>query len=73
MENKLLNKTIIWNGDSICEGFKATGNWATRIAENNNMTYKNYAVGGGTITDGLKPMKDGPRHSVLRTVDEMYK
>jgi hypothetical protein len=43
----LNEKKIIWNGDSICAGNAAIGNWATRIAEKNEMTFKNYAVGGG--------------------------
>jgi len=51
--NKLFGKTIIWDGDSICAGNKVYGNWATRIAANNHMVMKNYAVGGGTITDVL--------------------
>ena len=73
MENKLFGKTIIWNGDSICQGSRHTGNWATRIAEKNSMTYKNYAVGGGTIAEDLPPMSDGRlRHSVSATLDLMY-
>jgi len=73
MENKLYGKTIIWNGDSICSGLKETGNWATRIAEWNSMECKNYAVGGGTIADGLPLTASGNiRHSVARTLDKMY-
>ena len=73
MENKLFGKTIIWNGDSICQGSRHTGNWATRIAEKNSMTYKNYAVGGGTIAEDLPPMNDGRiRHSVSASIDLMY-
>ncbi len=71
--NKLYAKTIIWNGDSICAGSTVAGCWANRIAERNNMTYKNYAVGGGTIAEGLPLMKSGrPRHSVSLTLDKMY-
>lgn len=73
MENKLYGKTIIWNGDSICMGEKDRGNWATRIAEKNDMNYKNYGIGGGTIAEGLPMMKDGgKRHSVSETLDKMY-
>jgi lysophospholipase L1-like esterase len=73
MENKLYKKTIIWNGDSICAGSSATGNWATRIAAKNDMQYKNYAVGGGTVTENLMPCKNGKqRHSVSATLDKMY-
>ena len=72
MENRLYGKTIIWNGDSICAGSSITGNWATRIAERNDMVCKNYAIGGGTIAEGLKPTKNGkPRHSVSATLDVM--
>ena len=53
MENKLYGKTIIWNGDSICQGGAEKGNWATRIAEWNSMECKNYSVGGGTVAENL--------------------
>ena len=59
MENRLYGKTIIWNGDSICAGSSKTGNWATRISERNDMICKNYAIGGGTIAEGLKPTMNG--------------
>ncbi len=73
MENKLQGKTIIWNGDSICAGGEIAGNWATRIADKNQMTFKNYAIGGGTIVDaGMKTSSGGDRHSVSRTLDKMY-
>ena len=74
MENKLYGKTIIWNGDSICAGSSLTGAWANRIAEKNSMTYKNYAIGGGTIAEGLPKMKSGKdRHSVSFTLETMHK
>ena len=70
----LTGKTIIWNGDSICAGRLGTSNWADRIAENNNMTYKNFAVSGGTVADGLPPTSGGNiRHSVVATLEQMYK
>ena len=73
MENKLFGKTIIWNGDSICQGGADKGNWATRIAAKNSMIYKNYAVGGGTIAENLPKTKNGnDRHSVSATLDLMY-
>ncbi len=72
MENRLHGKTIIWNGDSICAGSSKTGNWATRIAERNSMVCKNYAIGGGTIAEGLKPTMNGKaRHSVSATLAVM--
>ena len=73
MENKLFGKTIIWNGDSICQGGTDKGNWATRIAKWNSMNCKNYAVGGGTVAENLPLTKSGNvRHSVSRTLDRMY-
>ena len=73
MENKLYGKKIIWNGDSICAGFAVTGNWSTRIAEKNNATCINYAIGGGTVAEGLPLLKSGKaRHSVSATLDRMY-
>ncbi len=78
MEQNLYNKTIIWNGDSICYGNRGIDEnerdcWASRIAASNSMIYKNYAVGGGTITEHTKPRADGsPRHSISATVDLMY-
>lgn len=74
MNNKLYGKTIIWNGDSICQGSSAWGNWATRIAERNNMTFKNYGIGGGTVAEGVYFEGDNPRprHWVSGTVDQMF-
>ena len=73
MENKLYGKKIIWNGDSICIGLVETGSWATRIAEKNSMTCKNYARGGGTITEGMPKVPSGAdRHSVSLTLEKMY-
>lgn len=70
----LTGKTIIWNGDSICAGKQETGNWATRIAERNSMTFQNYAVGGGTVATGLPLTSSGnERHSVFSSLDRMHK
>ena len=72
--NPLYKKRIIWNGDSICAG-KAFGDeedaWAGRIANRNNMTYKNYAIGGGTITENVT-VNETATHSISGTVDTMY-
>ena len=73
MTSKLENKTIIWNGDSICAGNVNYGNWATRIASKYNMTFKNYAIGGGVFGETYQKSASGdPRHSVLGTIDAMY-
>lgn len=73
MNNKLYGKTIIWDGDSICAGASHKGNWATRIGERNSMIFKNYAVGGGTIVEGMALTANGNhRHCVSHTVERMY-
>ena len=72
-ENKLYGKTVIWNGDSICQGSSRWGTWATRIAEKNNLkAWANYGVGGGTVTENAPPFQSGkPRHSVSATLERM--
>lgn len=53
LETILHGKTAVFDGDSICEGSSARdylSGWAGRIGANNAMVWKNYAVGGGTIT-----------------------
>jgi len=73
MNSVLHGKTIIWDGDSICAGSTETGNWATRIAANNAMTCRNYAVGGGTVADCFPLLASGhKRHSLSATIDRMY-
>ena len=73
-QSPLYGKTIIWDGDSICAGNAyddETDAWAGRIAAKNRMTYKNYAVGGGTITENVST--DGvTKHSVCKNIETMY-
>lgn len=58
--NPLYRKTVVFDGDSICH---AGGNgWAKRIGEANKMTWKNYGVGGGTITSGTYGSDGNARH-----------
>jgi lysophospholipase L1-like esterase len=72
--NKLYKKQIIWNGDSICQGATATGTWATRVAEWNQLkSWKNYGVGGGTITENVLVASTGKtRHSVSASLEKMH-
>ena len=72
-ENKLYGKTVIWNGDSICQGATSTGTWADRIAEKNGIKkWKNYGVGGGTIVENAPRYENGnERHSVSATLEKM--
>ena len=75
MNDKLFEKTIIWNGDSICAGkhfddSKEDDGWAGRIAKRHSMTYKNYAIGGGTIAEKVK-LGEKTYHSISGTLDTM--
>lgn len=69
-DNPLLNKTISFNGDSICAGAGFEGGYGKIIAKNNNMVYENVAVGGGTITAETY-VGETKRHWVCRTVENM--
>ncbi len=74
--NVLEKKTIIWNGDSICAGKKGDDTpeldaWAGRIAAKHEMTYKNYAIGGGTVAENSGMKGAVPRHSVSATLSNM--
>ncbi len=74
--SKLQEKTIVWNGDSICAGKKgddtpALDAWAGRIAAKYEMTYKNYAIGGGTVAENSGMKGAVPRHSVSATLSKM--
>lgn len=54
MASKLLGKSVIFTGDSICAGAAdSAGNsgWASRIGKKNQMNWINRAVSGGTIID----------------------
>ena len=75
ISSPLYQKTVIFNGDSICAaGTDTSGNgaFAGRIATKNYMTMKNYAVGGGTITKNVVDSGGNTKHSVCGTVDTMY-
>lgn len=51
--NSLYNKSVIFTGDSICNASSASdgkSGWAGRIGRNNNMSWQNKAIGGGTFT-----------------------
>lgn len=75
--NYLSGKEIICDGDSICASstdVSGKGAYVGRIASNNNMTYTNYGVGGGTITNDtyIGEGTSNPRHWVCANVDTMY-
>ena len=73
MKSILYNKTILFDGDSICIGRRETGNWATRIAEQYNATCPCYAAGGGTITENPPLFRWGAeRHSVSASLEKLH-
>jgi hypothetical protein len=52
-KNPLYGKSVVFDGDSICNGGSAGINgygWAGRIGTKNNMNWKNCGIGGGTVT-----------------------
>lgn len=73
-ENKLHGKTILWNGDSICQGSSRWGTWADRIAAKNELkAWKNYGIGGGTVAENTPRFQSGKeRHSVCGSLEKMY-
>ena len=73
MNNKLFEKKILFDGDSICYGGVKHGNWATRIAERFSAVCPCYAAGGATITEH-PPLHQGTieRHSVSATLERMH-
>lgn len=66
--NPLWGKSAVWDGDSICAADSDTGaGWPGRIAMANGMSYRNYAVAGGTIAENTGESV----HSVCATLDTM--
>lgn len=74
--NPLYCKTIIFAGDSICEGYNygdTEDAYAGRIANKNNMTYKNFGVSGSTLTEKLAYYASGSeKPSISSRIDAMY-
>ena len=73
-QNKLHGKTVIWNGDSICQGSSRWGSWADRIAAKNELkAWKNYGIGGGTIVENApRHQSVKARHSVSGSLEKMH-
>lgn len=77
--NPLWGKVIALNGDSICAGTVNGGGYGIIIANKNNMTYQNVAVGGGTITAETYQLPENypdltepkARHWISRTISKM--
>ncbi len=75
LENRLYGKIAVFDGDSISSGSSPSGRhpWAKLIGEKNNMTWKNYSCGGGTITAEMYVESTGTaRHWVSRTIDKIH-
>ena len=75
IKNELYGKRAAFDGDSICAGSASAGRlpWATLIGEENSMDWKNYGVGGGTVTAEVYVATTGaPRHWVSRTIDKIH-
>ena len=68
----LYGKTVVYDGDSLCQGNHIDGNWATVIGAANHMEWYNYAIGGGTIVSGLFHADGHPRHCVSRHIDVIH-
>ena len=54
-ENPLYGKTIVFDGDSICQGNTEKGRepWAPYVGKRNSMQWFNYGVGGGNSRSNL--------------------
>lgn len=75
--NPLFGKTAVFAGDSICEGYNfgdTEDAYAGRVANKNNMTYKNFGVSGTTLTEKLAYRSDtgAEKPSISYKIDEMY-
>lgn len=75
--NPLYKKTVICDGDSICEGVadlpKDWGAYFGRLKINRQISGTNYGVGGGTICDMTNTTVGGnPRHSVAVNIDTIH-
>ena len=77
-KNPLYKKTIVFDGDSICQGNPKQGRlpWGNLIGEKNEMEWYNYGIGGGTVTAELYSNSDDgtkkPRHWVSRNIDKIH-
>ena len=74
IKNPLYGKRVAFDGDSICQGCPRENRvpWANLIGEANSMIWKNYGVGGGTITAEVYVASTGARrHWVSRCIDKI--
>lgn len=77
MKQLLQGKTIVFDGDSICqagsEGTYPNCGWAYRIGVNNHMNWHNFGLGGGTLTAEVYSLVTGKaRHCISRSIDTIH-
>lgn len=70
-DSPLMNKTISYNGDSICAGAGYNGGYAKIIGDMFGMTVENIAVGGATIIPNTYTQSETPRHWISATITNM--
>lgn len=70
-QSPLQNKTITYNGDSICAGAEYNGGYAKIIGDMFGMTVENIAVGGATIIPNTYTQIETPRHWISATITNM--
>lgn len=72
-------KTIVFDGDSLCQASSEAKHtvergWAYRIAHNTGMCWRNFGIGGGTITAEMYSHVTGnARHWISRSIDNIHK
>ena len=72
LKNPLYRKRVVFDGDSLTEGFPLKGiySWAKIIGERNEMIWRNFGVGGGTVTADLyRKVLGSARHWLSRSID----
>ena len=72
-------KTIVFDGDSICQASSEKKHtiergWAYRIGKWNDMCWRNFGIGGATITAEMYSLVSGnARHWISRSIDDIHK
>ena len=71
-------KTIVFDGDSICQASSEAKHtvergWPYRIGKKNDMCWRNFGIGGGTITAEIYSKVTGnARHWISRSIDAIH-
>jgi lysophospholipase L1-like esterase len=77
VKNPLYEKSIVFDGDSICHATAETREsinrgWAYRVGNANGMDWYNEGISGGTITAEVYTDSGSARHWVSRNIDDIY-